>query len=153
MSQLTIVLLIITVVLVGILILLYFMGKRAQKRQDEQTELVNRTAQPVSMLIIDKKRLRVTKSGLPQEVIDQTPFYLRRSKMPVVKAKVGPRMMTLMCDPMIFDSIPVKKEVKAMVSGIYISSVRGLHGKLEAPSKKKGLRGKLNDFVMRNRGN
>lgn len=143
MSNLTIVLIVIAVVLLVVLVTLYLLGRRAQKKQDEQNEVIERTSQAVSMLIIDKKRLRVAKSGLPQEVIDQTPFYLRASKMPIVKAKVGPRMVTLMCDPSIYDSIPVKKEVKAMVSGIYISSVRGLHGKNESPVKAKGLRARL----------
>ena len=31
------------------------------------------TAQTVTMLIIDKKRMRLNQSGLPQAVIDQTP--------------------------------------------------------------------------------
>ena len=38
------------------------------------------------------------------------------------------------------DSVPVKKEVKAVVSGIYVIGVKGLHGKTEAkPQKKKGF--------------
>ena len=79
-------------------------------------------------------------SGLPQFVIDQTPKYLRRSKLPIVKAKVGPQIISLVCDEKIFDSVPVKKEVKAMVSGIYIVSVRGLHGKpLQTEQKPKGF--------------
>ena len=50
--------------------------------------------------------------------------------------------MTLICDATIFDDIPVKKEVKARVSGLYITSVRGLHGKHDTTDtkKKKGLR-------------
>ena len=40
--------------------------------------------------------------------------------MPIVKAKIGPRVMSLMCDPKVFDQIPIKAEVKAEVSGIYI---------------------------------
>ena len=50
--------------------------------------------------------------------------------------------MSLICDATIFDDIPVKKEVKARVSGLYIVSVRGLHGKTEVNDgkKKKGLR-------------
>ena len=47
--------------------------------------------------------------------------------------------MTLMCDEQIFPLIPVKKEVKAVVSGIYITNVRGLRGPLETPQKKKGF--------------
>ena len=64
---------------------------------------------------------------------------LARAKLPIVKAKVGPRIMTLICDAAIFDQIPVKKEVKATVSGIYITGVRGIRGSLEQPEKKNGF--------------
>ena len=92
------------------------------------------------MLIIDKKRMKLKDAGLPQIVLEQTPKLLRGSKLPIVKAKVGPQIMSLVCDEKIFDSVPVKKEVKAVVSGIYITEVRGLHGK-SAPieQKKKGF--------------
>lgn len=72
-------------------------------------------------------------------MVENTPKYLRRSKVPVVKAKVGPKIMTFMCDASIFPQVPIKKEVKATVSGIYITSVRGIRGPLEAPEKKKGF--------------
>jgi hypothetical protein len=93
------------------------------------------------MLIIDKGRVKMTESGLPQTVIDNTPKRYRRSKIPVVKAKVGPKVMTLMCDHEVYPMIPVKKEVKATVSGIYITAVRGLRGPLEVPQQpeKKGF--------------
>ena len=97
------------------------------------------------MLIIDKKRLRIKDSGLPQQVIDQTPKYLRRSKLPIVKAKVGPKIMTLIADEQIFNEIPLKKEVKATVSGLYITQVRGLRGPLEKPQGKKSFRAKLQE--------
>lgn len=45
--------------------------------------------------------------------------------------------MTLVADESIYDLIPVKKEVKADVSGIYIIGVRGLRGALTPPAKKK----------------
>ena len=87
--------------------------------------------------------MKLKDAGLPDAIVAQTPAYARISKVPIVKAKVGPEVMTLICDAMIFDEIPVKKEVKARVSGLYITSVRGLHGKTEDPNagkKKKGLR-------------
>ena len=91
------------------------------------------------MLIIDKKNLRLRDAGLPAAVLEQTPKYMRRAKFPIVKAKIGPQIMSLICDAAIFDTIPVKKEVKATVSGIYITDVRGIRGKLNAaPAKKKG---------------
>lgn len=137
--KLWMILLIILVILVIALVVLYFMGKKAQKKQEEQQAQIEATKQMVSMLIIDKKKMPISKSGLPQMVIDQTPKLMRRSKLPIVKAKIGPRIMTLICDEKIFDSIPLKKEVKAEVSGLYIVGVKGLRGHLETPQKKQGF--------------
>lgn len=138
------ILLIILAVLIAVLVVLYFMGKRLQKRQAEQKEQIEAAKQQMTLLIIDKKRMRVTESGLPQAVIDQVPKLMRRSKLPVVKVKAGPRVMTMIADEAIFDIIPVKKEVKATVSGIYITDVKAVRGKLPVPEKKeKGIRGKI----------
>ncbi len=140
MSTGTIVLLCILAILIIAIVILYFLGKKAQKKQSEQQAQIEANKQTVTMLIIDKKRMRMKDSGLPQFVIDQTPKHLRRAKLPIVKAKVGPQMMSLVCDEKIFDSVPVKKEVKAMVSGIYIVGVKGMHGKpIQTPQKKKGF--------------
>ena len=92
------------------------------------------------MLIIDKKRMKIKDAGLPSLVLEQTPKLLRNSKLPVVKAKVGPQIMTLICEEKIFDAVPVKKEVKAVVSGIYITDVKGLHGKGPVVEQKKKSR-------------
>ena len=65
---------------------------------------------------------------------------MRRSKLPIVKAKVGPKISVLIADEKVFDLIPVKKEVKAEVSGLYIVGVKGIRGSLETPApKKKGF--------------
>lgn len=140
MSTFGIVMLVILGVLIVLVAVLYFVGKRAQKKQAAQEEQMEQYKQTVSMLIIDKKMLRVKDSGLPQSVIDQTPKLMRRSKLPIVKAKVGPQILSLVSDAKIFDSIPVKKEVKATVSGIYITEVKGLRGNIvkEETGKKKG---------------
>ena len=137
MSTLSIVLLVITGVLLIAVIALYFLGKKMEKKQAAQQEQIDAAKQTVSMLIIDKKKLKIKDSGLPAMVLEQTPKYLRWSKVPIVKAKVGPQVLSLMCDDKIFDMIPVKKEVKAVVSGIYITSVKGLHGKPIVTEKKK----------------
>ena len=124
----TIVLLVILAVLIGVLVALYFFGKRLQKKQDEQNERIQAYKQPVVMLVIDKKKLKLKESGLPDEVISQTPWYARRSKVPIVTVKVGNKIMNLIADDKIFDMIPIKKQVKAMVSGIYIVEVKGMRG-------------------------
>lgn len=139
MSTVTKVLLIILIVLVAALVGLYFWGRKMQKKQAAQQEQMEAAKQTVTMLVIDKKMLPLKQSGLPQMVIDQTPWLMRRSKLPIVKAKIGPRIVTLVSDNTIFDTIPVKKEVKAVISGMYIMEVRGMRGPLETPQKKKGF--------------
>ncbi len=109
-----------------------------QKKQDEQQAQMDAAKQSLAMLIIDKKRMKLKDSGLPDVVIQGTPKYLRWSKIPVLKVRVQGQSMTLICDEKIFDSVPVKKEVKATVSGIYVTAVKGMHGKpIAAPAKKK----------------
>lgn len=127
------------VVVIAILAALYFYGRKLQKKQEASQAQIEAAKQTVTMLIIDKKRLPLKNSGLPQLVIDQTPKLLRGRKFPIVKAKVGPRIMTLACDDRIFDMVPVKKEVKAVISGIYITDVKGLRGPLEASKTKEGF--------------
>lgn len=63
MSTVNIVLLVILAVLIVGLIVLYFLGKKAQKKRDEQEAQLAANAQTVSMLIIDKKRMRPERFG------------------------------------------------------------------------------------------
>lgn len=133
------VLLIIAIILIAVIAVLYFLGKKMEKKQAAQQAQIEAAKQTVSMLVIDKKRLPLKESGLPQMVIDQTPKLMRRSKLPIVKAKIGPKITIMIADEKVFDLIPVKKEVKAEVSGLYIVGVKGVRGPLEAPQKKKGF--------------
>ena len=135
------VLIVILVILIIVLAVLYFMGRRLQKKQDESQAQLDAMAQTASMLIIDKKRMKIKESGLPAVVISQTPRYLRRSKVPGVKAKVGPKIMTLIADEKVFEQIPVKKEVKVVISGIYITELKSVRGGsvIAAPKKKTFL--------------
>ena len=116
----------------------------------EQIEAMKQT---VSMLIIDKKRMKMKDAGLPQAVMASASKLMQRAKLPIVKAKVGPQVLSLVCDEKIFDSIPVKKEVKATVSGIYITSVKGLHGKsAPQPAKKKSWWKRAADTIQEKGG-
>lgn len=146
MPTYAIVLIVIAVVLIAAIIALYFLGKKAEKKKTEQDAQIAAAAQTVTMLIIDKKKMKLMEAGLPAQVVQNTPKMLRRSKVPIVKAKVGPKVMTLICDAAIFDTVPVKREVKAVVSGLYITGVKGLRGPIEAPvQKKKGFMAKLRE--------
>mgnify|MGYP000511524275 CR=1 FL=1 len=152
------ILLVILILLFIVLIALYFMGRRLQEKQAAQQPMIEANTMEVSMLIIDKKKLRVKEAvaaGLPEQGGKEMPVYARMSKLPVVKAKVGPRVLTLMADPTVYEILPVKKEVKVAVSGIYIRSIKSVRGGVvpEMP-KQKGffakLRGKAEKVVKEN---
>jgi hypothetical protein len=151
MNTTWIVILIIVAVIIGVFVGLYFLGKKLQTRQEEAEAQMKAAAQTFSILVIDKKKMRLTEANLPKMVLDQTPKYLRRSKVPIVKAKIGPKIMSLMCDAKIFDLIPVKKEVKAVISGIYITDVKGLRTGLEKKGEKKGFFGKIKNKFSKNK--
>lgn len=137
-----IVLLVILAILLVAFIALVIVGNKLRKKQDAQQEQIDAAKQIISMLVIDKKKMKLKDAGLPKMVVEQTPKYLRGSKMPFVKAKVGPRIMTLMAEPKVFEQIPVKAEVKVEVSGIYITAIKSVRGgKIVVEEKpKKGLK-------------
>ena len=93
--------------------------------------------------------MKLSEAGFPQIVLDQTPKYLRRAKVPVVKAKIGPKVASLMCEEKIFDLIPIKKEVKALMNGIYIIDVKGMRGGLDAKPEKKKFFARMRDKMQK----
>ena len=136
-----IVLIIIAAALVAMIIIMFVLNKKAQKKRDEQQEQLDAAAQNITMLVIDKKKMKLREAGLPAIVMEQVPKRLRGVKMPIVKAKVGPKIHVFICEREIFDLVPVKKEVKATVSGLYLTNVRGLRTSLDSKPERKGLFG------------
>ena len=134
------ILLLILIIAAVILAILYFLGNKLQKRQLEQQQMLDAAAQTVSLLVIDKKKLKLTQAGLPKMVVDQTPKYMRWTKVPVVKAKIGPKIVTLIADARVFECLPVKTEAKVVLSGIYITQIKSVRGgSIPTPPKKKGF--------------
>ena len=138
MKTFLIVLGVIVLILLAIMAVLYFVGKKMQKRQEESQAQMQAASQTATILVIDKKRMKLKEAGLPKVVLENTPKYLRGSKVPIVKAKIGPKVMSLMCDDKIFPVLPVKKELKVVISGIYIMGVKG-RNVLENPEEKLGF--------------
>ena len=138
MSTFLNVVLVILVIAAIVLAVLYFLGRKLEKRQVEQEQLLEASKQVVSMLVIDKKKMKIKDAGLPKMVYEQTPKYMRWAKVPVVKAKVGPKVMTLMADERAFQMLPVKTEAKVVVSGIYITEERPRRNSYSA-AEKEGL--------------
>ena len=131
------ILLIILAVVVGILIALYIVGKKLQKKQEANQASIDAAAQTMNFFIIDMKKMKLSEAGLPKIVTEQTPKYLRRTKLPILKVKVGPRVMSLICDAKVFETLAPKQEVKATVSGIYVTGAKRIRGPIVETDPKK----------------
>ena len=79
---LTIILIILAVV-AAILVVLYFVGTKLQKKQAEQQSMMEAMAHTVSMLVIDKKRMKLKDAGFPPMVYEQ------RYQIEIVKSQLG----------------------------------------------------------------
>jgi hypothetical protein len=126
-----IVILSILAVLIGLFIALIIVGRKMQKKQAASQADIEAASQVISMLVIDKKKMRVKDANLPKMVAEQIPKYMRMAKLPLVKAKVGPKVMTLIADVKVFENLPLKTEVKVAVSGMYITEIKYVRGKVE----------------------
>ena len=89
--------------------------------------------------------------NLRVDIPEQTPFYLKWQKLPAVKAKIGPRMMTLIADPNVFEQLPKGKECKCSISGLYIRGIKSVRGGSipKAPEKKKGILARAREMASR----
>ncbi len=77
-------------------------------------------------------------AGLPPIVYEQTPWYAKWMKVPVVKAKIGTKIMTMIADEKVFLQLPLKTEVKVEISGLYITAIKSVPrgGLIPLPKKK-----------------
>ncbi len=121
------------VVAILILVALSFWGKKLQKKYEEQQSMINQHKQTMQIFVIDKKKDTLENVKFPKGVKDQIPKSQKKKKMPIVLAKVGPSVQPFICDEAIFNSMPVKKNVKVELAGILIVGI--VSGKLPTPEK------------------
>ena len=129
-----IVLIVLAVLLVALLVFMYFYGRKMQAKQAEAEKQMEAAKQTVSILVIAKAKKKLKEAGLPDQVYESTPRQYRFLKVPVVKCKVGPRVMNLLADAKVFDILPVNKMCTVSLSG--------MSPKI---TKKKTFRDKLQD--------
>lgn len=136
MSPLEIVLLVLGIV-VAILVVLYFVGRKLQKKQDEANAAMEQQKQTVNAFIIDKKKMKLKDANFPAAAMKQVPWYMKNSKMPMAKVKIGPQIITMICDPAVFKTLPTKKSLNITIAGAYITAYStGKKGdKKAAPAK------------------
>ena len=131
------ILLIVIVVLGAIVAGLYFLNRWAAKRVTQQQDMVEKTKQSASIYVIDMKRDKAANVTLPKVVMENLPRTAKLMKMYFVKAKIGPQIVTLMCEKTVFNALDVKKTFQVELAGIYIASVKGMKTKYELKQAQK----------------
>lgn len=101
----------------------YFLRKKYKKKIEDQQDLVKQHKVVTTILVLEKKKDRLSNANIPKSVIDQIPKIYKIRKVPLVKAKIGPQVMDLICDEEVFDKLPDKKSVKVELAGIFIAGV------------------------------
>jgi len=132
---------ILIVLILGIVVaVLYFLNKWAGKRMSDQQEMVERHKQTATIYVIDKKKDKVTNANLPKAMASQIPRMGRIMKMPLVKAKIGPQIVHLICDNAAFPALPEKKTVTIKIEEAYIVSMKGMKTKQQLAEQRKSRR-------------
>ncbi len=121
---------------------LFFLNRWATKKQSEQQAFISTNKQSYTVYVIDKKRDKVDNISLPKAVKEAMPKYSKFMKQYFVQVKIGPQIQILMCDKNVYEGIPVKKNVKIDVAGIYIVSFAGLKSSEEMKKLKKEKKAK-----------
>ena len=119
---------------------IYFLNSWAGKKTAQQNDMVAQHKQTVTVYIIDKKKDKITNANLPKAMAAQVPRLGRMMKVPLVKVKIGPQIMTMICEAETFKVLPVKKTVQIDIAGAYIVSMKGMKTKMELAEQRKSRR-------------
>ena len=125
------IMLIIILVVVLVTAALYLLNRWAAKRMHAHQNMVEKTKQSASIYVIDMRRDKAANVTLPKVVMENMPRASKLMKMHFVKAKIGPQIVTLICEKSVFNALDVKKTFQVELAGIYIVSVKGMKTKYE----------------------
>ena len=134
------IMMVVALVLLVVGVGIYFLNKWASKRAAQQQDMVQQHKQTMSIYVIDKKKEKLTNANFPKAMAEQIPRMGRIMKMPLVKAKIGPQIMTLVCDNDVYKALPVKKTVTVEMAGAYIVSMKGMKTKMEMAALRSARR-------------
>ena len=138
---------IISVIVVIVIALMYHFGKKNYAKNLEAQSFINQYKTVTPILVIDKRLEKPSLQNLPKNIYEKLPKTAHIRKMPIIKAKVGPQITTLLCDKNVYDVLPNKKTIKVELAGIYISRVIGMN--LE-DKKKKTIGQKISLWLRKN---
>ena len=125
-------------VFAAVIIYYFTKGKRLRQQREDNEQFMQDHKQSINLYVVDKKQLPLSDSGLPKTVLDSLSKRQMKKKMPIVKVKYGPNIMSLVAEKEVFQNIPVKSNVNATISGIYLTDFKPVKGaKMEEVNAKK----------------
>ncbi len=134
--------LILVIVLAAAIAGLYFLSRWSSKKYDEQQTQIQKVKERATIYVIGKKHDYAKNVNLPKIVTEQMPKLGKAVKMYFVQAKVGPQIITLITDKNVYNAIPVKRNVRAEIAGLYIVSIEGLKSAQDMKKIKKEKKAK-----------
>jgi len=106
-----------------------YIRKKMKKRLEDQESMVKQHKVATSILVLEKKKEKISNANIPKSVVDKIPRVYKIKKVPIVKAKIGAQVMDLLCDEDVFDKLPERKSVRVDLAGIFIAGVKPGKGK------------------------
>ena len=119
------ILFIVLIIIIIALAVLYYFNRKNMGKMVQAQDFIEQNKVLTQIFVIDKKMEKPSPTNMTKAVYEQMPKTAKMRKMPLGKAKVGPQIVNLMCDKSVFEIIPVKKNVKVELAGIYIVKVQG----------------------------
>lgn len=123
----------------------FFINRWAYKKMDEQQAMINQQKMKQTAYIIDKKHDKITNVHMPKMVMDNIPKRAKWMKMYFAQVKIGPQILTLICDKNVYNALPLKKTVKIEIAGLYIVSVVGMKSAEEMKEREKEKKAKAKE--------
>ena len=133
--------LIIGLIIIGIAAyILYRYNRKVSKQMYEAQDMIAQHTQTMQVFVIDKKKARPKPELVGKQVYDQMTRLNRLNKMCMVKVKIGPKIMVLLCDQPVYDALETKKSYRLDMAGMYIVGITGARLDLK---KKKSFKDKV----------
>ena len=114
---------VVIVVLIAVFFGIRYFGKRLKKKAEAQKTVVNQHKVTTSIFVIEKKKGKLADAKLPKPVLEQIPAIYKLRKLPLVTAKIGPQIVTLICEDDVFKKLPDKKNIRVDLAGIFIVGI------------------------------
>lgn len=131
------ILLLVAIIVALILGSMYFLNRWAAKKYGDQQDMIEKSKMVTNIFVLNKKKMRLKDANLPKAFVENVPKFYRFFKLPMVQAKIGNKIMNLICDKKVYKTIELKKNSKVELAGIYILNYA--HGKKITADKMKNV--------------